>query len=194
MAEHNENVAEQPLPLLTLDDITPENYHVTLGNNNPRVDFNKLKITEKSCMIVKDILLAHPCKPLLTCSTSVPLFYLHQFWLTAQANLDDESFTVTLDNHKYSVDHDVLRTALLMPQPDTEFAPILPDLELLDFFIELGYEVDDDVPLVKLSKFNVKYIPQPWRTFCLLVVRSISGRKSGHEHPRLEHLQTFWEW
>ena len=26
----------------------------------------------------------------------------------------------------------------------------------------------------------------------MLVVRSISERKSGHEHPRLEHLQVFW--
>ena len=143
-------------------------------------------------MIVKDILLAHPCKHLLICSTSVPLFYLHQFWITAKANLDDESFTVTLDRQVYNVNHDVLRTVLHLPQADNEFAPILPELDLLDFFIELGYDVDDNVPLVKHSRFNAKNIPQPWRTFCLLVVRSISGRKSGHEHPRLEHLQTFW--
>lgn len=45
MVEHNENVPAQALPLLTMDDITPENYNVTIGNNNPRVDFNKLKIT-----------------------------------------------------------------------------------------------------------------------------------------------------
>jgi hypothetical protein len=192
MAEHNENVNEQSQPLLTMDDITPENYNVTIGNNNPRVDFDKLKISEKSCKIVKDILLAHPCKHLLCKSTSVPLFYLHQFWLTAKANLDDESFTVTLDRQEYTIDHDVLRTVFLLPQTDHEFAQLLPELDLLDFFIELGYNVDDDLPLIKHSRFNAKEIPQPWRTFCLIVVRSISGRKSGHEHPRLEHLHTFW--
>ena len=151
-----------------------------------------MRIPENSCRIVKDILLAHPCKHLLNRSTSVPLFYLHQFWLTVKANLDDESFTVTLDRQVYTVDHDVLRTVLLLPQTENEFAPILPELDLPDFFIELGYDVDDDLPLIKHSRFNAKNIPQPWRTFCLLVVRSISGRKSGHEHPRLEHLQTFW--
>lgn len=192
MAEHNENVPEQTLPLLTMDDITPADYNVKIGNNNPRVDFDKLRILENSCRIVKDILLAHPCKHLLNRSTSVPVFYLHQFWLTPKANLDDESFTVTLDRQVYTVDHDVLRTVFLLPQPDNEFAPILPELDLLDFFIELGYDVDDDLPLIKHSRFNAKNIPQPWRTFCLLVVRSISGRKSGHEHPGLEHLQAFW--
>jgi hypothetical protein len=192
MAEHNENVPEQSLPLLTMDDITPAEYNVKIGNNNPRVDFDKLRIRENLCRIVKDILLAHPCKHLLDKSTSVPEFYLHQFWLTAKVNLDDESFTVTMDQQVYTIDHDVLRTVFLLPQPDNEFAPILPELDLLDFFIELGYDVDDDLPLIKHSRFNAKIIPQPWRTFCLLVVRSISGRKSGHEHPRLEHLQAFW--
>lgn len=74
MAEHNENVPEQTLPLLTMDDITPTDYYVKIGNKNPRVDFDKLSIRENSCRIVKDILLAHPCKHLLDKSTSVPLF------------------------------------------------------------------------------------------------------------------------
>ena len=97
MAEHSENVPEQTLPLLTLNDIVPADYRITIGRNNPRVYFDKLRIPEDSCKIVKDILLAHPCKHLLDKSTSVPTFYLHQFWLTAKVNLHDESFTVTLD-------------------------------------------------------------------------------------------------
>jgi hypothetical protein len=121
MAEHNENVPEQTLPLLTMNDIVPANYSITLGRNNPRDDFDKLRIPENSCKIVKDILLAHPCKHLLDKSTPVPLFYLHQFWLTAKVNLDDESFTVTLDRQVYTVDLGVLRTVFLLPQPETEF-------------------------------------------------------------------------
>lgn len=192
MAEHNENDPEQTLPLLTMNDIIPADYNVNIGNNNPRVDFDKLRIPENSCKIVKDILLAHPFKHLLNKSTSVTVFYLHQFWLTIKVNLDDESFTVTLDRQVYTVDHNVLRTVFLLPQPDNEFAPMLPELDLLDFFIDLGYDVQDDLPLIKHSRFNAKHIPQPWRTFYLLVIRSISGRKSGHEHPKLEHLQAFW--
>lgn len=87
---------------------------------------------------------------------------------------------------------EVLRTVLLLPKPETEFVPMMPELEILDYLIDLGYDVQDDLPLTKHSRFNVKYMPQPWRTFYMLVVRSISGRKSGHEHPRLEHLQVFW--
>jgi hypothetical protein len=79
MAEHNENVPEQTLSLLTMDDITPADYNVKIGHNNPLVDFDKLRIPENSCRIVKDILLAHPCKHLLNKSTSVHVFYLHQF-------------------------------------------------------------------------------------------------------------------
>lgn len=69
---------------------------------------------------------------------------------------------------------------------------MIPELELLDYLIDLGFDVQDDLPLLKHSRFNAKHMPQPWRTFYMLVVRSISGRKSGHEHPGLEHLQVFW--
>lgn len=49
MAEQNENVPEQSQPLLTMDDITPADYNVVIGNNNPRVDFEKLRISENFC-------------------------------------------------------------------------------------------------------------------------------------------------
>lgn len=97
MDEHNKNVSEQTLPLLTLNDIVPADYRITIGKNNPRVNFDKLRIPEDSCKIVKDILVAHPCKHMLNRSTSVPTFYLYQFWHTTKVNLDDESFIVTLD-------------------------------------------------------------------------------------------------
>lgn len=159
MAEHNENDPEQILALLTMHDIIPADCSVTIGKNNPRVDFDKLRIPESSCKIVKDILLAHPCKHLLDKSTSVPEFYLHQFWLTAKVNLDDESFTVTLDRQVYTIDNEVLRTVFLLPQPENEFVPMLPELELLDFFIDLGYDVQDDLPLILHSRFNAKHMP-----------------------------------
>ena len=60
MAEHSENVPEQTLPLLTLNGIVPADYRITIGRNNPRVNFDKLRIPEDSFKIVKDILLAHP--------------------------------------------------------------------------------------------------------------------------------------
>ena len=187
MAEHNENAPEQTLPLLTLGEIVPASYNITIGNNNPRIDFNKLQIPEDSCKIVKNILLAHPCKDMLTKSIYVPTFYIHQFWHTAQVNLDEESFNVTLERQVFTVDLDVLRTVLMLLQPD-EFHPMLTELEILDYLIDLGYDVDDDLPLTRLSRFNIKHLPKPWRTFYMLIVRSISGRKSGHEHPRLSHL------
>ena len=91
-----ENAPAQNLPLMTLGEVVPADYNVSLGKTNLRIDFNKLRITEDSCRIVRDILLAHPCKEVLTKSASVPTFYIHQFWHTAKVNLDDASFTVTL--------------------------------------------------------------------------------------------------
>ncbi|PWA92696.1 hypothetical protein CTI12_AA075180 [Artemisia annua] len=152
---------------------------------------SKLSIPDDTCKIVKNILLAHPCKPLLTKSTSVPIFYIHQFWHTAKANLDDKSFTVMLDRQQYTIDYDTLREALMLPTYN-EYHPMLTELEILDYFIDLGYDIVDNESLTLLSKFNVKYLPQPWRTFYMLIVRSISGRRSGHEHPRVEHMQVFW--
>lgn len=125
---------------------------------------------------------------MLNKSAYVPTFYLHQFWHTAQVNLDDESFTVTLDRQVYTVDLEVLRTVLLLPRPKKDYAPILSELEILNYIIDLGYVVQDNRPLVKHSKFDVKFLSQPWRTLYLIIVRSVAGRQSGHEHPRLQHL------
>ena len=185
-----ENAPAQNLPLLTLGEIVPADYRITFGNNNPRIEFNKLSITEDSCRIVKDVLLAHPCKDMLTKSASVPSFYIHQFWHTAQVNLDDASFKVTLERQEYNIDLDVLRTVLMLPVYK-EYEPILTEIEVLDYMIQLGYDLDDEVRKMTLSNFNVKYLPQPWRTFYMLIIRCISGRKSGHEHPRSTHLQVF---
>ena len=130
MAQHNENAPAQNLPLLTLDEIVPTNYNITIGNNNPRIDFNKLRVPEDSSRILKDILLAHPCKDMLTKSTSVPTCYIHQFWSTTKVNLDDESFTVTLERQEYTVDLDVLRTVLMLPTPK-EFQTMMTSLKSL---------------------------------------------------------------
>ena len=128
---------------------------------------------------------------MLTKSASVPTFYLHQFWHIAQVNLDDASFKVTLERQEYNIDLDVLREVLMLPV-HKEYTPILTELEVLDYMIELGYDLGDARHQMTLSSFNVKFLPQPWRTFFMLIIRSISGRKSGHEHPRATHLQVFW--
>ena len=46
MAEHNVINPAELLPPITLDDFIPAEYNITIGNNNPRIDFNKLQITE----------------------------------------------------------------------------------------------------------------------------------------------------
>ena len=191
MAAQDMDIPEQETQLQTLTDITPTDYKVIIGSNNQRVVFDDLNIPEDSCKIVKDILQAHPCRFMLTKSISVPSFYLHQFWLTAKVNADAESFLVTLDKQTHVVDLSVLREVLLLPIPDTDYAPMITEDEVLDYITELGYD-QSDVILTSLSSFNVKYLSQPWKTFFMIVVRSISGRKSGHEHPRLEHLQVLW--
>ena len=114
---------------------------------------------------------------MLTKSTSVPSFYLHQFWLTGTVNQDAESFSITLDRQVYRVDLEVLREVLLLPRPETDFAPMISERNIMDYLIDLGYDVQDRLPLTMLSRFNVKYLSQPWRPFYMIVVRSISGRK-----------------
>ena len=152
------NVPRQEQPLLTLNDIAPAGYNKTIDKNNARVDFNKLKIPEDSCRIVKDILLAHPCKYMLTKSTSVPSFYLHQFWLTTTVNQDAESFSITLDRQVYRVDLEVLREVLLLPRPETDYAPMMSERNILEYLIHLGYDVQDILTLTMLSRSNVKYM------------------------------------
>ena len=143
MAEHNVIDPAELLPPITLNDFIPAEYNISIGNNNPRIDFNKLQITEESCRVVKDVLLDHPYRYMLMKSASVPEIYLHQFWHTALIGLDDKSFTVTLERTEYNVDWDILRKALMLPEPEpkTDFAPMKSELEILDFLVDLGYDV-----------------------------------------------------
>lgn len=193
MTENTESDPAQPLPRLTLKYIAPEDYNVIIGRNNPRVDFRKLKIFEPNCQVAKDILMIHPCRQLLKKSVAIPYLYIHQFWITAKSNKKKSSFTVTINRTEYLIDADVLREALLLPKPKKEFDPMPTDTELLQFFLDIGYDIQNNNSLDKPSDFDVKYLPQPWRTICMIVTRSIAGRDTGHEHPKLQHLQVFWE-
>ena len=40
-----------------------------------------------------------------------------------------------------------------------EYEPILSEIEVLDYMIQLGYDLDEKVQRMTLSNFNVKYLP-----------------------------------
>ena len=186
---------QQPLPPLTKEEVFPHGYSLEIGKNNARVELDKIKCSDPSCQIAVELLKAHKCRNLLDSSDTIPELYIHQFWDTFTLSSDDEYFTIQLDRKRIRVTPYHLRKALDLPDaPETsnQFYPTPSESEIMQFLVDIGYDVQPDTPLTKISKVNAKYIPQPWRTIFYIITRSISGRDSGYEHPRLSHLQVFW--
>ena len=194
MAEHNDiPYGPEPEPKLSWEETFPEDYSRKIGKNNLRINFNKITCNESSCIVAVDALLYHPNKLLFTKSALVSCFYIHQFWHTLQLDLGEASFTCTLHNRQVTVDIDVLRNVLGLPElgPNEEYVTVPTEEELIMWLRDIGYDESEEA-ITRHSRVNIRYLPQPWRTLYILIAKSLSGRDTGHEHPKLQHLKLFW--
>jgi hypothetical protein len=194
MTEHNDiPYGPEPEPKLSWEETFPEDYTRKIGKNNLRINFNKITCNESSCIVAKDALLYHPNKLLFTKSASVSCFYIHQFWHTLQIDLGEASFTCMLHNRQVTVDIDLLRNVFGLPElgPDEEYDQVPTEEELIEWLRDIGYDESEEV-VTRHSRVNIRFLPQPWRTLCILIAKSLSGRDTGHEHPKLQHLKLFW--
>jgi hypothetical protein len=194
MAEHNDiPYGPEPEPIRAWEDTFPENYSRKIGKNNLRVHFNRITCNESSCLVAVDALLYHPYRVLLTRSAAVACFYIHQFWHTLHLDLGEESFTCMLHMRQVTVDKDILRSVLGLPElePNEEYDLVPSEEELIEWLRDIGYDESQEV-MTRHSKVNIRFLPQPWRTLYIIIAKSLSGRDTGHEHPKLQHLKLFW--
>ena len=189
-AEQPENV--QPQQPLTWEETFGPDYDKVIGKNNLRVNFMKFTCNESSCLTAIDALRHHTHKWMLIKSASVASFYIHQFWKTLELDMGEEFFTVTLHKRSIVVDVDSLRTILLQTPlaPGQQYDTVPNEDGLIQFLREIGYD-ESKKPISTHSRVNTRYLPQPWRTFYMIIAKSLSGRDSGHEHPKLPHLKLF---
>jgi hypothetical protein len=98
-----------------------------------------------------------------------------------------------LHKRQVTVDIDTLRNVLGLPElgPDEEYDPVPNEEELIEWLRDIGYDESEEV-VTRHSKVNIRFLPQPWRTLYILIAKSLSGRDTGHEHPKLQHLKLFW--
>lgn len=98
-----------------------------------------------------------------------------------------------LHKRQVTVDKDILRGVLGLPElgPDEEFHPVPNEEELIEWLRDIGDDESEEV-VTRHSKVNTRFLPQPWRTLYILIAKSLSGRDTGHEHPKLQHLKIFW--
>ena len=62
---------------------------------------------------------------------------------------------------------------------------------MIEWLRDIGYDESEGV-ITRHSKVNIRFLPQPWRTLYIIIAKSLSGRDTGHEHPKLQHLKLFW--
>lgn len=92
-----------------------------------------------------------------------------------------------------TVDKDLRRSVLGLSElgPDEVYDPVPNEKELIEWLRDIGYDESEEV-VTRHSKVNTRFLPQPWRTLYIIIAKSLSGRDTGHEHPKLQHLKLFW--
>ena len=116
--------AQQPLPPIMKEELFPHGFPLEIGNNNARVELNKIKCSEPSCQIAIEVLKQHDYRSMLEKFVTIPEFYIHQMWHTLKLGVNKDSFTCNLDRKEVTVTFDYLHKVLLLPEvpcPDNVF-------------------------------------------------------------------------
>lgn len=174
--------AQQPQPMIIMANTFPKGYNVEIGKKNKRVEFHKIKCSEPSCQIAIEVLKIHKCRHVMEKSASVPEIYIHQLWHTLLPSLEEKSFTCTLDRRKVTVDIDLLRSVLLLPEapaPAKQFHPAPSKETVLNFLLEIGYDEQENEPLTYVSKVDDKYIPNLGGNLISSLLDPSPGEKAG---------------
>ncbi|GJU33893.1 retrovirus-related pol polyprotein from transposon TNT 1-94 [Tanacetum coccineum] len=119
-----------------------------------------------------------------------PIFLISQFWNTLTMDTKSGIYSFQLDKLWFTLDADLLRSALgITPKDSTHLfvAPPAGDL-VIDFLNNLGYPKE----LQFVSKMYVNSLYQSWRHILSMINQCLTGKTSGSDRPRLPFLQIMW--
>ncbi|GJW43180.1 hypothetical protein Tco_0071979 [Tanacetum coccineum] len=121
---------------------------------------------------------------------SVDILQNTNFFSTFTASADSGIYSFQLDELWFTLDVDLLHSALgITPKDSTHpfVAPPVGDL-VIDFVNNLGYPEE----LQFVSKMYMNSLYQSWRTILSMINQCLTGKTSGSDRPRYPVLQLLW--
>ncbi|GJY70660.1 hypothetical protein Tco_0474363 [Tanacetum coccineum] len=170
MAEEN-----VPAPTRTNEQLVPVKARLPIGKSNLLMDLQKMQ-KNPIFHISVDILQNTNFFSAFTASSDVPSIYIQLFWNTLTMDTKSSIYSFQLDELWFTLDADLLRSALGITPKDSAHpfvAPPTGDL-VIDFVNNLGYPEE----LQFVSKMYVNSLYQPWRTILSMINQCLTGKTS----------------
>ncbi|GJU45984.1 hypothetical protein Tco_1203250 [Tanacetum coccineum] len=148
---------EQLVPSANRLKMTKNNQHVASDTN----------ITDTMLRFVVEILRHHKLYKPISLIATVLVIYLQQFWTTITHNSNTHSFTFQLDTQTFTLNAELLRNVLQMPQSDSNKPYTKPPTEnkILRFIKILGYDEDPKAKMTYISTFVATRLRQPSESY-----------------------------
>ncbi|GJQ98115.1 hypothetical protein Tco_0009254 [Tanacetum coccineum] len=147
--------------IVSEEQLVPRANRLVIKKNNQRVASDS-HITDTMLRFVVEILRHRKLYNSVSLTTTVPIIYLHQFWITIN-HKKNYTFTFELDNHTFTLTPGLLRT-----------------------------DEDPETKLIAVSKMVATRLHQPWRAILSVLNRCLTGKDSSWDTVRLPILQILW--
>ncbi|GKB99083.1 hypothetical protein Tco_0985220 [Tanacetum coccineum] len=147
---------------------------LTIGSCNYRLS-TTFKPKEPTFQVALDVLTLTPFYLAFLITSSVPVFYMQEFWATVTYQKHHIRFK--MNKKSYSFDMETFRTMLIIcpKSPGQKFIDPPFEEEILTFIRELGYPGN----IKLLSDVKVDTLPQPSRTFGTIINKCLNGKVIG---------------
>ncbi|GJV78949.1 hypothetical protein Tco_1514819 [Tanacetum coccineum] len=169
-------------------ELVPKEKRLDIGKCNGRLNPGKIQ-REPTFQVVLDALALTPCYSVFLITVDVPKVYMHQFWDSVYKH--DTFYRFKIDKRKrFKLTLEVFRDMFkIYPKVQGQDFDALPtDEEIVSFLRDLSHTGE----IHSLNDVVVDQMHQPWRTFVVLINRSLSGKTTGLDNVRLSRAQILW--
>nr|GEW83813.1 hypothetical protein [Tanacetum cinerariifolium] len=190
-----ENASAPDPPVRSDDQILPYSSWVPIGRSNCVLGSLK-KYRNPIYKISINILQNTNFFGAFTATTTIPTLYIQQFWDTIRHDKKTRVYSCQLDERRFKLNVDVLREALgSTPRNEAnQFVPPVPNNDLIDFVLQLGYPKDIggvsymprhlvvQMLWAIITQTNVDFAKLLWEEFIYVIDSFITDKKKLSEH------------
>ncbi|GJT69424.1 hypothetical protein Tco_1028710 [Tanacetum coccineum] len=167
-----------------LDELCPPNKRYDLMDANKKVDLEHVQCPPES-KILTNIIKNHPLRFSIAASSSVPWFYMGQFWHTLKEDGSKYRLKFMLDKKELTLILDDFRTIFHLPQATDNnhysFVPPPSFSEMVPLYKQvLGFTME----LKTSSSFKTTGLLQPWKTLCKIFSKCLTTRVTRWDQPQ----------
>nr|GEY30462.1 retrovirus-related Pol polyprotein from transposon TNT 1-94 [Tanacetum cinerariifolium] len=165
--------------------LVPHARRLRIGRSNFRL-LSDIASKESTLQLVYDVMRLTSFFKAFLVTADVPKIYMQEFWATATVH--HHSIRFKMDNKKHIVNLESFREMLhICPRlPHQPFAEPPFEEDILSFLWFLRHSG----VIRRLTDVNINKLHQPWRSFAAIINKCLTGKSSGYDSLRDDHMFT----